>query len=165
MSRGLWTEDETARLMDLFRAGHSFTQIGRILDRPRNSCIGRYHRHMVKMGHVPIKRTPDDNKPELMRNTTPKRQYRPSVPAPELPKAGVGFVMPMLAIVPAQKGPAIGILDVTGCRWPLEDDPAVIGGRSFCNAPQKSGRSYCAAHCRASKSTEPVKTWLKAVAA
>ncbi len=35
MSKGLWTEDETARLMDLFKAGHSFTQIGRILDRWR----------------------------------------------------------------------------------------------------------------------------------
>lgn len=43
-----------------------------------------------------------------------------------------------------------GILDVTGCKWPLEFDPTIVGGHAFCNAETRDGAPYCATHTRES---------------
>lgn len=163
-----WTEEETNRLFELVKAGKTFNEISTELPgRNRMACLGRYHRVLIKRGHIPNfrKRVLDSDRPELMRNTSPKRAYRPKVPAPATPKASVGFILPALPAPKPRKGRAVGILDVTGCRWPLEDNPALIGGRAFCNAPQKEGRSYCHEHCRANRSTEAPSTWLRRPAA
>lgn len=45
-----------------------------------------------------------------------------------------------------------GILDVTGCRWPLaEESASVIASKTFCNAPQCNGSAYCETHRKASR--------------
>lgn len=54
--------------------------------------------------------------------------------------------------VPAAR-PACGILDVTGCRWPLaEESASVIASTIFCNAPQCDGSAYCETHRKAARS-------------
>lgn len=176
MSKYNWTPEALDRLFDLRASGLSFDKIGPMMGVSKNAALGMHRRQCQKRGIVVpvihrkhILEALDEDRiriaPELKRDTIPKRKYTTASDRIRVSKEGVGFLLPAITPAVQQKGPAIGILDVTGCRWPLEDDPAVIGGRSFCNAPQKEGRSYCAHHCRASRSTEPVKTWLKAVAA
>ena len=162
-----WTPEEDARLWELVAAGKSHSEIAIDLGRPRNATLGRYHRILVKRGHIPNfrKRTITDTSPEALRNTAPKRVYRRKIPEPALPAAGVGFLLPALAIVPQQRGPAVGILDVTGCKWPVGKESGVAGSHTFCNCPRKAGKPYCAEHAKAARSTLPVKTWLKRAAA
>jgi len=161
-----WTDEETNRLFELVKAGMTFSAIAREFPgRNRKACLGRYHRVLIKRGHIPNfrKRVLDDETPELMRNTAPKRAYRAKIPAPAVPKANVGFLLPAILPKP-RKGPAIGILDVTGCRWALAEDASLAGGHAFCNAPQKDGRPYCAEHCEKARSTTPIKTRVKVAA-
>ena len=75
---------------------------------------------------------------------------------PMLPTEGLGFVLPPMDSAPepapeARARPAIGILDVTGCRWPVDADPAIIGRHAFCNAECQEGQSYCPEHRRENK--------------
>lgn len=44
------------------------------------------------------------------------------------------------------------IIDMTGCKWPVSDDPSLPGGKVFCNEPMHDHR-YCAAHAEASAAT------------
>lgn len=158
MSKGLWTESETARLLEMVKAGYSFPEIARTLGRPRNSCLGRYHRHLVKNGHIPNprKRVLEGMAPELIRNTTPKRVYRPKIPPPQVPATGVGFMLPALPATTRQKGQSTGILDVTGCKWPLAEDASVTGGFAFCDASRRDAACpYCEHHAGIAYSERP----------
>ena len=162
-----WTAEQDARLEEMVKAGKSHSEIAAELGKSRNATLGRWHRILYKRGYIPNPRirVADGMGPELARNTTPKRVYRPKIPAPAVASAGVGFVMPTLAIVPQQRGPAVGILDVTGCKWPMEEDASLAGGHAFCNAPRKDGKPYCVEHAKRARSTVPVSTWLKRAAA
>jgi GcrA cell cycle regulator len=158
-----WTQAEIEQVFALKAEGKSFSEIGALMGKKRLACLGVYHREQVRRGHVPIKR--EGLSPELRRNTTPKRVYRPKIAPPALPATGVGFLLPALAIVPQQRGPAVGILDVTGCKWPVGADSGVAGSHTFCNCPKKPGKPYCAEHAARARSTLPVSTWLKRAAA
>lgn len=175
MSKYNWTPEALARLFDLRASGLSFDKIGPMMGMSKNAALGMHRRQCEKRGILPpvnrrkrvleaIEEGRSRIAPELKRDTIPKRKYTTGADRIRVSKEGIGFILPSIAPAIQQKGPAIGILDVTGCRWPLEDDPAVIGGRAFCNAPQKEGRSYCAHHCREARSTEAVKTWVRAAA-
>lgn len=158
-----WTDEETDRLFEMVKAGKTFREIGLAIGRQRLACLGRYHRVLVSRGHIPSprKRVLDGIAAELSRNTTPKRTYNRVIPEPQVAAGGVGFIMPAIPAPKPRRGRAIGILDVTGCRWPVDDDARLAGGKAFCNAPQMPGRSYCPHHAAASRSVEGVKTWLK----
>jgi hypothetical protein len=58
-------------------------------------------------------------------------------------------------VTPAVAAPDLGqiasIVDVTGCRWPVHDDPSFVGGVAFCNHEQKPGTSYCPYHAAQNK--------------
>lgn len=175
MSKYDWTAEALDRLFAMRASGMSFDKIGPALGVSKNAALGMYRRQCEKRGILPpvkprkrileaIAEGRQRIAPELKRDTIPKRKYTTAADRIRLSREGIGFLFPSPAARP-RKGRAVGILDVTGCRWPLEDDPALIGGKAFCNAPQKHGRSYCAEHCRAAKSTQGVKTWLKTVAA
>lgn len=144
----MWTPERIEQMFDYVARGYSASQIASFFHTTRNAVIGKIQRERIKRGHVPAPRG------RAMPRVAVAKPAEPAKPAD-----GIGFILPTLPA--ARKGPAIGILDVTGCRWPLEDDPAVIGGRAFCNAPQKPGRSYCPQHCRINRSNIPVRTWLK----
>jgi len=150
-----WTEEETTRLFELFKEGKSFSEIGRTIGRDRQACIGRYHREMVKRGHVPTPR-----KRVLNDGTVEKRKYTRAIPEPQVAAAGVGFLLPAIAPVIQQRGPLVGLLDVTGCKWPVAEDASLIGGQAFCNCPRDGKSSYCAEHAKRAVNpvTKPVPT-------
>lgn len=170
-----WTQEKFDLLFDLRAKGFSFDKIGPMMGLTKNAALGMYRRQCEKRGILPPS-TPRKRilealaeerpriSPELKRDTIPKRKYTTAADRIRLSREGIGFLFPSIA-PKRHKGRAVGILDVTGCRWPLEDNPALIGGRAFCNAPQKDGRPYCSEHCETARGTVPVKTWLKAVAA
>lgn len=45
---GFWSDDETDRLADMIAEGWTFSGAARALNRSRNSCIGRFHRHIAR---------------------------------------------------------------------------------------------------------------------
>lgn len=161
-----WTTEETESLFALVADGKTFSEIEAIIGRRRNACLGRYHRELIKRGHVPNaqKRILEGlaSKPKQFgRDTVQKRQYTPTRALPDVPKDGVGFLLPAIPAPAPRTGPAKGILDVTGCKWPVEHDPSVIGSHAFCDAEKKDGSPYCAFH--AAKAFVPVKPLLKAI--
>lgn len=150
-----WTHEETTRLVDLVNEGKTFSEVARIMGRKRLACLGRYHREMVRQGHRPKPRkrilesiSGPKISPELARHTVPKRVYKPKS-NPQVSTEGIGFLLPVLpAPTPARSG-TVGILNVTGCRWPISEDASLKGGFAFCNKARKNiGCSYCAEHAR-----------------
>lgn len=153
-----WTEDAIQRMLELDGEGKTCREIGLELGCSKNAVIGKLHREKVARGLktyfasdltkrqgrlniLPAKAI----SPELERNTIPKRKYTRSVPAPSLSAEGVGVILPTPKIV-IEKGKMVGILDVKGCRWPLDPVPGLIGTHAFCDAETATGRSYCAEH-------------------
>jgi hypothetical protein len=77
----------------------------------------------------------------------PKKEHRPAH-APSMPSSRVGFILPALPVPVPLSGPAVGLLDVTGCKWPIHEDASLIGGYAFCNHSKGDGSSYCEYHAR-----------------
>lgn len=170
MTKFNWTEEAILQMLALAKEGRSSREIALILGTSRNSVIGKLHREEVRRGikiyqpSAPAR--PRVNilpakpiSPELERNTTPKRTYTRAIPPPSLSATGVGTVLRPVKLH-LKKGKLVGILNVTGCRWPIYEDESVIGGEVFCNAKQRDGSSYCPHHAevnRASYSAELIR--------
>lgn len=147
-----WTIERIDTLMAMEAKGKTFSEIAAHLGCSRSSAIGKHHRVMVKRGHVPVQRKRilegiggEKIFPELLRHTTPKRVYTRSS-EPKVSTQGIGFILPAAPPAVTQRGPAVGILDVTGCKWPVAEDASVIGGQAFCDCARKDGSPYCAEH-------------------
>lgn len=150
-----WTPETVDLMMSLVAQGRSMGEIGIALGRTRNAIIGKVQRERIIRGHVPIPRKPilvtlaDGSKrlsPQALRNTTPKRVCEPRRAMPGVSTRGIGFLLPALAPPPPRTGPAVGILDVTGCQWPTGYDEAVAGRHTFCDAPKDGKGPYCPFH-------------------
>ncbi len=163
MTTFTWSDENIERMLDLHRKGKSTAFIAFELGCTRNAVIGKLHRVLVKLGlkgnfrsdaaknSRKVNLLPEKAiSPELQRNTVPLRKYTRQIPPPSLSAEGVGIILPVPKIV-LQKGKMIGILDVKGCRWPVDSDPSVIGTHAFCNAETATGRSYCEAHTKEAK--------------
>ena len=159
MTKYDWTPERLEQLFTPRTSGLSFDKIGPIMGLSKNAALGMYRRQCEKRGILrPVKprkqilaaiaEKREKITPELKRDTIPKRKYTTAADRINLSRQGVGFVFPAVGPARRQKGRAVGILDVTGCRWPVADDPALIGGQAFCNAAQKDGSSYCSHHAR-----------------
>lgn len=128
-----WTEAETDRLFEMAKEGHSFRVISGEIGRSRNACIGHYHREASRRGHVIPQRvlkrdvTVEKPKPSLA-STANVIRLRPPPPAP------------------VRLSPAVGILDVTGCKFPVAENADLIGGYEFCNHKRDGERVYCEHH-------------------
>lgn len=140
-----WTMERVDKLFELAREGFTFSQIGAAIGCSRNAAIGKYNRIRVSRGvHV---RTPRKN--VLPRIAAPRKaiEAKPQPapkPTPEVaPKAAL-VLRPAISAPPP--GPRIGIVDVTGCRFPMADDAGIIGGIFLCNEPLDGERIYCAHH-------------------
>ena len=60
------------------------------------------------------------------------------------------YVSPKLAA--PDLGQLASIVDVTGCKWPVREDPDFIGGQAFCNHPKRDDDSpYCPYHAAKAK--------------
>jgi hypothetical protein len=156
-----WTIEKIDTMMILAAEGKSMREIAQALGTSRNSVIGKYQRVKVKRGHVPVpkKRILEgmgSEAPLFGRDTVIKREYKPRRQIPGVSKDSVGFIMPALAAPPPRTGPAVGILDLTGCKWPVEYDPSLIGSYAFCNHTRRDEKSpYCAHHARVAVSDLP----------
>ena len=128
-----WTEAETNRLFELAKEGHSFRVIAGEIGRSRNSCIGHYHREASRRGHV-------------IRQKVLKRDVPKESPKPSLALAANVIRLRPLPPAPVRLGPAVGVLDVTGCRWPMAENSEVIGGWEFCDHPRDGQLVYCKHH-------------------
>lgn len=153
-----WTPEAIDLMMKLVAEGHSMGEVGIALGRSRCSIIGKVQRERLKRGHVPIPRKPilvtlaDGSKrlsPQALRNTTPKRACEPQRQMPGVSTKGIGFLMPALTPPPPRTGPAVGILEVTGCQWPTGYDEAIPGRHTFCDAPKEGKGPYCPFHAAA----------------
>lgn len=154
-----WTTEEDELIVKMVRDGMTMAQIAAMFPgRSRNAVIGRYRRIREARGEptnstgvVRVRRSfldrisndADRISPQLLRNTTPKRRCEPRRAMPKVAKVGVGFLLP--ALPGPSRGSAVGILDVTGCRWPVGEDVNVAGRHTFCNA-ETDGSPYCAHH-------------------
>jgi hypothetical protein len=130
-----WTIERIDTLVRMEADGHSFGQIAAHLGCSRSSAIGKHHRLMVARGHVPT--------PRQRTNDAPRKKRAPAAPAAPGP---VGLMLPALAAPVQYSDPAVGILDLTGCKWAVERDEALVGSYAFCNGHKESGSPYCSRH-------------------
>lgn len=156
-----WTEEDIAQMFAMVGAGTSMADIAKHFGCTRCAVIGLYRRERIKRGTLPpvmprkrilIPETRRD--PNPYRDTVDKGGGGRVMPMPTLPEEGLGFVLPPMDPAPEPApapvtGAPVGILDVTGCRWPVGEDAAVPGRHTFCNGPQRDGSSYCAEHSKA----------------
>lgn len=150
MSLGpFWTDEKIAEMQRMAEQGLSASQIGRELGCSKNAVIGKLHRVKIRAGDKPARKYPES---PYKSGSAPKRSRQ------ELPKLIIEAPPP--AVMP---GAPCGILDVTGCKWAVGFDEAVIGKHVFCNSPKHDER-YCEFHVKqsvASYSTELIKKTLK----
>ena len=133
-----WTAELVERMMTLHRKGLTTGEIAREFGVTRNSICGKLHREKIKRGERYFK-------PRIRKDRPPARKKA----MPTLPIEPVGFVLPYVApVYQPDEGQFASIVDVTGCRWPVKDDPAFVGGIACCNAAQVDGSPYCAHHKR-----------------
>lgn len=158
-----WTEEAIGQVFTMAGEGTSMGDIAQHLGCSRSAVIGLYRRERLKRGTLPpvtprkrilVPETRRD--PNPYRDTVDKGGGGRVMPMPTMPEEGLGFVLPPMDSSPepapeARAWPAIGILDVTGCRWPVDADEAIIGRHSFCNAECQEGQSYCPEHRRENK--------------
>lgn len=117
--------------------GHTFSAIGAVIGCSRNACISKYNRIRVARGIYTRKPRPKLADPVRTEPRKPRVAPRAAMP-------------PLHVVVVPVPAPGLGvsIVDVTGCRFAIADDPALVGGMAFCNQTPEGNGSYCAAHAR-----------------
>lgn len=169
-----WTMERIDTMRRLLAEGYSSSYVAAQIGTTRNAVIGKAHRIEKATGAMLLR-----NRPKIQ----VIRQYKPRQPRvrEEQPKNGTvapsmvgdtgGYRMPKVRLkyrpreTPTLKlGRSCGIVDVTGCKWPVGYDPHVAGGHLFCNSELHDSR-YCEFHAqesRASYSTELIVKTMKA---
>lgn len=141
-----WTPERIEELLSLWRQGLTSYQMAAHFGVSRSAVCGKIHRERVKANHVIERR----REPRRRSSPTDKpRSKKPMLTLPESAGSVSRIVSPALPVF--DDGRLASILDVTGCRWPVKDDPAFVGGVAFCNHAQKDGSSYCAHHAQINK--------------
>lgn len=113
-----WTEEDDERLQELLKQGKSAAEIGKLLDRSRNSVIGRSNR-LKNTFSVSIEKK--DIEPPAKRVFKKRPKYNNAA------------------------RDAIWSLEQGECKYPIGGHPYEDTFR-FCCAPQRSGSPYCEQH-------------------
>lgn len=150
-----WTEARIDELISMWRTGFTTYQMADHFGVSRNTVCGKLHREKIKRGIL-------EPKPRVRRPSPtdkPRKERKMTLPD----RAGFVFarVNPVVAV--PDEGQLASIVDVTGCRWPVKDDPAFVGGVAFCNHGT-DGKSYCPYHEQinvASYSRKPIRKTIK----
>lgn len=138
-----WTQEDDARLRGLVAENLSYTEIGAILGRNKNSCIGRAHRLGIKSSETKptrppkFKTTPVDAifpakaakpiKPEAAQDNRPQPRY-------EQPEASTtAFGVPR----------SLMFLQAHHCRFPVQGEGAAT---LFCCGVKLPNKPYCVDH-------------------
>lgn len=120
-----WTPEQIATLKRMYADGATYADISKAIGFGVATCQQKASRiGLPSRGFVHYARTKSNNKP---------RGFRP--------KLVEGIEAPSLDLV-------AGILDVTGCKWPVGENAATPGRHLFCNHDVEGGGSYCPYHAR-----------------
>ena len=134
-----WTAEETDKLFQLVAEGYSMSAIGKALHRSRSSCMGRYSREAGKRGHIIASKA--------RREAAKNMPLEPIAKPPRRVTLGSNVILLRpLPPPPVRVGPAVGLLDVTGCKFPVAENAELIGGWEFCNHKRDGERVYCEHH-------------------
>ena len=127
MKRSVIT-DTDHKIMALWAAGKSGSEIGAAIGKTRSAVSGRISR-LRRLHNAPIPARPPNG---------PRKPVDgiPSIPRPRL-----------LPIKKPADGPSLGqrvpLVETTGCKYPTDEDR---GRHLFCNQPTVPNRSWCADH-------------------
>jgi hypothetical protein len=141
-----WTPAQVEELISLWRQGRTSYELAAHFNVTRNSIMGKLHREKLrreKTGDPIERRAPANN------GTITKRRYtrrEAMLTLPERAESVLRIVSPKPAV--PDQGQLASIVDVTGCRWPIKDDPEYVGGVAFCNHSQRENSPYCEYHAR-----------------
>jgi hypothetical protein len=141
-----WTPETIDELIRLWRQGLTSYQLAKHFNTTRNSIMGKLHREKLRRATQgePIERRAPANTGTITKRRYTRREAMLTLPE----RAGsVLRIVEPAPVVPDQ-GQLASIVDVTGCRWPVKDDPEFIGGFAFCNHAQRDGSAYCEYHAR-----------------
>lgn len=165
-----WTEEVVATMRRLLAEGFSTSYVAAQIGTTRNAVIGKAHRIEKTTGVMLMRNRPIYNAPRQHRNLKP-RVFKEASIGPSMPGDAGSYRMPKVRLKyqspkPSSFKPGVecGILDVTGCKWPVRDEPRFAGGHAFCNAELHDHR-YCEFHAQmsaASYSDELIRRTTKA---
>ena len=143
MSASFWTMERIDQLFDMIDVkGHTFGQVALAIGCTRNAAIGKYTRVRYSRG-IPAKAPR-----KAVLKPVAKEPRKPKAPRPSV-AAKAAFVMPKIVILPPPiPTTRIGIVDLTGCKFAIAEDPELAGGHAFCNAAPDGDHPYCAYHCK-----------------
>jgi hypothetical protein len=130
-----WTDERKAQVAEMLGAGLTFQDIGNHFHTSRNAIAGVINRNN------PLRlmtRRPQGNRPTPTVAKPAGRPRKIAVKKAPLPPVEDKPRPPVMR--------RVGLLELsrTDCRFPVEDDPDVIGGLRFCGAPTID--TYCAFH-------------------
>jgi len=131
-----WTQEQRDELIALWDNGNrSYSEIARILGLSKNAVVGRMRREK-KIRGLPV----EDQFAHRSKFTKPKKfnPYPPKQRAKRMENVLPEFVLDETRLA--------SIIDVTGCKWPVKDDPEMVGGIACCNHDTEEGQSYCPYH-------------------
>jgi GcrA cell cycle regulator len=128
---GVWTENDMARLREMWLGGDSATAIGRILGRTRNAVLGKVHRAK----DLP-KRTSTVARPRAQKAVA---HYKPR-PLP-------ARILTAEELKPANPPIYTRDLEPEHCRWPYDAPEAPDhGGYKYCGGQRSGASRYCDQH-------------------
>lgn len=131
-----WTQEQRDELIQLWDNGkRSYSEIARILGISKNAVVGRMRREKRIRGLAVEHQFSHKSKVIKSKkfNTQPRKQR-----AKRMENVLPEFVLDETRLA--------SIVDVTGCKWPVKDDPERIGGIACCNMDTEDGQSYCPYH-------------------
>lgn len=127
----IWTAEEDQILLDGMKAGLSFSEIAKQLNRTKNAAIGRSHR-LAPAVHL--------TKPVRATKVIPTKVAKPSPIVEVIPLKDVVDIDHTFFTAGKTLASDVYNLRSNQCRWPLEAE--------FCKNDRVEGRSYCGKHCK-----------------
>jgi GcrA cell cycle regulator len=147
-----WTDADIARLKMLWVEGHSTAEVGRRMQRSKNSVVGKAHRLDLPARPSPIK-------PRTGNVAPPKRLAAKAVTISHLASATAepdvsDRPRAVLTVVETRQAVPIYVGRSEQCCWPVRTVKTVTGRERhiLCDEPTIGGRNnpYCAKHRAAS---------------
>lgn len=134
-----WTEARIEELLRMWRTGLTTYQMADTFGVSRNTICGKLHRVKIARGLI-------EGKPRVRKPSTtdkpPRRKPMLTLPG----RAAFVITAHRQDAAKPDEGQLASIIDVTGCKWPVKDDPSYVGGVAFCNHGTDEGKSYCPYH-------------------
>lgn len=142
-----WTQHQIDELMRLNGNGQSYSELARLFRVSRSAISGCIHRERVRLGLLP-------DRPRIRnRSKADKSNRRKDMLTLPVRAEFVLSAYHPPAVTKPDEGQLASIVDVTGCKWPVRDDPEFVGGIACCNHATDEGKPYCPYHTQESIAT------------